>query len=187
MNKNDLRVLKTKQGLQQALLEILKFRTLDQISITELCKRARVNRGTFYLHYSQVGDLFEEYFQELIADLEISYQEPYLHVITLDARNLDPHSIRIFHHVKKYEDFYRIVFSKNVSLTYYYMFFDQIKMLLQKDISPQLNKTIDQSFFASYMANAIIGLVVEWAKHDFEETPTYMNQQLVSILKEIGK
>ncbi len=63
MNRNDLRVVKTKQALHNALLTLLSEKPLENISIAEICREANVNRGTFYLHYEQKEKLFEEYFQ----------------------------------------------------------------------------------------------------------------------------
>lgn len=60
--KPDLRVIKTKRALHEALVELLKNRRLEQVTISELCRVANVNRGTFYLHYARVEDVFEEYF-----------------------------------------------------------------------------------------------------------------------------
>lgn len=66
-----------------------------------------------------------------MEDLYQSYEEPYRAVTTLDTNQLDPNTIRIFHHIERFKMFYRIVFSKNVPLTYYYMLFDGIYSLLK--------------------------------------------------------
>ena len=121
MKKMDLRVIKTKEVLKEALMQLLKEKNLNSISVTEICRIAKVNRGTFYSHYGQVENLFEEYFRDIMKDLADSYQEPYRYVQTLQANKLNPATIRIFHHIEKYEKFYRIVFSKTVPLSYYYL------------------------------------------------------------------
>lgn len=73
MMRTDMRIIKTKEALHNALLELLNEKTLEVISISEICRKAKINRGTFYLHYKQVEDLFEEYFKEITADLTRSY------------------------------------------------------------------------------------------------------------------
>lgn len=118
MNENDLRFVKTKKALHQALLALLKTRTLESISVSTLCRAAGVNRGIFYLHYKDIGALFEEHLHYLLQDLEDSYIEPYRHVSRLIPSHLDPSTIRIFHHVKKYQSFCEIVFNKKPPLSY---------------------------------------------------------------------
>lgn len=182
MNKHDLRVQKTKESIHQALLILLKEKQLASIKITELCQLAQINRGTFYFHYVEVSDVFQEFFEEMIEDLRISYDEPYRQTPELEIRNLDPKTVRLFHHVKKYEQFYRIILSRDVSIKYYYMLFDEIKNNCMNDI--RTFQTINENhFFYSYSANAIIGLIIEWSRRDFKDTVEEMNVQLVNILK----
>lgn len=183
MNKNDLRIIKTKQSLHQALIKLLNKKPLEQIKITELCKEANINRGTFYLHYTDVGDVFADFFSEIMKDLKESYEEPYKFLSTLMIKTLDPATIRIFHHIKKYEDYYEIVFSKKVSLTYYYMLFDQIRLNIKNDVHTIKSTEIINDFYLSYVANAIIGLIIEWHNRGFTESVEEMNIQLVEILK----
>lgn len=185
MKANDLRVVKTKQALHNALMTLLSEKPLENISITEICRVANVNRGTFYLHYEQKEGLFEEYFQEIMEDLYNSYEEPYRAVATLDKNQLDPNTIRIFHHIERFKMFYRIVFSKNVPLTYYYMLFDGIYSLLKRDITAQhkLQDEIAIDYYSAYQANAIIGLIIQWYRHDFADSVSTLNKQLAAILR----
>ena len=183
MTRHDLRVVKTKQALHEALLTLLGKKSLEHISIAEICREAKVNRGTFYLHYEQKEKLFEEYFKEIMVDLEQSYEEPYRADYKFNKRLLDPKTVRIFHHIEKYKMFYRIVFSKNVPLTYYYMLFEEIHKLLKRDIAQNEIAEISVDYFSAYQANALIGLIIEWYNNDFMESASYLNEQLVAILK----
>ena len=185
MTQVDLRIVKTKEALHIALLTLLKNKPLEAISISEICRVAKVNRGTFYLHYAQVGDLFEEYFKEIMDDLAASYQEPYRYVAKLNPKELNPATIRIFHHVEKYKEYYRIILSKNVPLTYYYLLLEEVKSLLTDtmDKNFHLEEAIDSSFHAAYAANAILGLVIQWYNDDFQQDANYLNDLLVKILK----
>ncbi len=189
MSTTDLRVIKTKQALHSALLTLLSQKPLEQISIAEICREAKVNRGTFYVHYEQKEGLFEEYFQEIMEDLYQSYEEPYRAVTTLDTHQLDPDTIRIFHHIERFKMFYRIVFSKNIPLTYYYMLFDGIYSLLKRDITlhheHQMTASISIDYYSAYQANAIIGLIIQWYRGDFSDSVTVLNQQLAAILKNV--
>ena len=182
--KIDLRVLKTKEALHESLISLLKERALESISITEICKAAKINRGTFYLHYGKVEDLFEEYFKEIMKDLAESYQAPYRYVERIETTKLNPATIRIFHHIEKYKKFYFIVFSKNVPLSYYYLLFEEINALMKDDFASHslIGEGISIDMLSAYQSNAILGMVIEWYRQDFEKSATQMNEQLVNIL-----
>jgi len=191
LKTKDLRVVKTKKAIYQALTHILKNKSLTDINVSELCRQAGVNRGTFYFHYEEVGDVFKEFFEEVILDLQESYKEPYKYISALQLKssvykNLDPKTVRIFHHVKKYEDFYRIILSDNVSTTYYYMFFDAIRSNFIED-SKIGEYDESKKFVYSFMTNAIIGLIIEWHRSDFKESVDDMNIHLVQTLNAISR
>lgn len=74
--KQDLRVRHTKQMLKDALLQILKTKSIDKVTVTELCKTAHINRNTFYSHYRTPLDLLLEV-EENFSDKVLTYaQEP---------------------------------------------------------------------------------------------------------------
>lgn len=100
----------------------------------------------------------------------------------LKEKTLNLATIRIFHHIEKYKKFYRIVFSKNAPMSYYYLLFDQIDELLKKDLERNDGKDVDIAMLSAYQANAILGIVIEWYKQDFQQSADYLNQQLVLIL-----
>ncbi len=78
MENLDNRVRYTKAVLQQALLKILQTKHIDRVTIKELCEEAKVNRGTFYLHYATPNDLLMEIEQQFI-DENMAQFNPYFH------------------------------------------------------------------------------------------------------------
>ena len=146
---------------------------------------SRINRGTFYLHYKDINELFNEYFSEITADLKQSYYEPYYRT-NFAIENLQPDMIQIFQHIKQHQRFYRIILGKNVPLMYYYNLFDTIQEFLTESMQEETNtverKKIDLPYHASYQSNAILGLIIEWYRRDFSDEPKKLNEQLICIL-----
>ena len=60
MNKFESKYYNTAQLLNHALIELLNKKDYEFITIKELCKKAGVNRSTFYLHYDTINDLLYE-------------------------------------------------------------------------------------------------------------------------------
>ena len=77
MNHQDNRVRYTKMVLQQALLKILKEKSIDNVTVKEICEAAELNRGTFYLHYGTPNDLLREIEEQFIAENMSSFA-PYM-------------------------------------------------------------------------------------------------------------
>lgn len=58
---------KTRRLIQKTFAEMLsEKKELGKISVSELCGRAEISRGTFYSHYDDIYGVAEEYENELI-------------------------------------------------------------------------------------------------------------------------
>lgn len=68
--KENRRVQYTKSMLKKSLLTLLKDKSIDKITVKEICTLADLNRGTFYAYYSSPG--------ELLAQIE---DEFYIHIL----------------------------------------------------------------------------------------------------------
>ena len=73
MKSNESKYLYTAKLMNQALIEILGKKDIDFISVTEITKKAGVNRSTFYLHYDNVYDLFEETIENINKEFVESF------------------------------------------------------------------------------------------------------------------
>lgn len=103
----DNRVRYTKMVLQQALLKTLQSKHIDKVTIKELCEEAKVNRGTFYLHYTTPNDLLMEIEQQFI-DENMAMFSPYF-----DGGYETSHMASLFAGILKNRDLCRIIMGKN--------------------------------------------------------------------------
>ena len=69
VRQEDLRVTKTKRAIKETFLELLKQKDLNRITVTELASRAEINKGTFYLHYSDIYALYNEVLLDYIGHI----------------------------------------------------------------------------------------------------------------------
>jgi AcrR family transcriptional regulator len=182
--KKDLRIIKTQESLRHALLTLLKSKPLETITIAELCRLANINRGTFYLHYKNVHGVFKHYLEVIVEDFRRSYEEPYYRT-NFQIQNIEADMVKIFHHVKKYQDFYQIIFDERIPMTYYYLLFDTIRSFMKENIEDSSWKEesdIKLDYLLSYQTNAILGILMEWHRQEYKTSIQELNQQLIAIL-----
>ncbi|WP_284141616.1 TetR/AcrR family transcriptional regulator [Virgibacillus sp. LDC-1] len=182
--KKDLRVIKTQESLRKALFTLLKTKPLETITIAELCRLARINRGTFYLHYKDVHHLFKSYVEVIVEDLKLSYREPY-NKTNNNIKFIKADMIRIFHHVNNYRDFYQIVFDEHIPMMYFYMLFDTVRSFMKESIDDytfEKVSSVQMDYYISYQTNAILGMLIEWHRQDYSTPIKELNEQLLEIL-----
>ncbi|MGM9892368.1 TetR/AcrR family transcriptional regulator [Limosilactobacillus sp.] len=65
--QEDMRVRRTKQNIIHAFIELTKEKSINSITVQEIAERAMVNRATFYAHYHDKQDLYQQIFNQVIG------------------------------------------------------------------------------------------------------------------------
>ena len=69
----DLRVVKTIEGIKTAFEELICEKDYETITVKELCDRSRINKKTFY-HYYETLDA-------LLAELQLELSAGYIEIV----------------------------------------------------------------------------------------------------------
>ncbi len=69
INASDRRTKYTRNVIRDALMELLNIKPYSKISVTEICRLAEINRGTFYIHYYDVDDVLDDILNQSFSDV----------------------------------------------------------------------------------------------------------------------
>jgi AcrR family transcriptional regulator len=61
--------LRSKQMIKEALLSLMIEKPFDKISITDIVKRADINRGTFYAHYPNTSEVLKSISESVVDEI----------------------------------------------------------------------------------------------------------------------
>lgn len=61
--------IRSRERIREALGELLVEQSLEQITVTDIVKRAGINRGTFYAHYKDVPDVINRLVEETFSSV----------------------------------------------------------------------------------------------------------------------
>jgi len=75
MNRSESKYFHTAVKMDLALIDLLEEKPFEYVTVSELCKRAGVNRSTFYLHYENTGDLLAETTRYLLDSFRACFPE----------------------------------------------------------------------------------------------------------------
>lgn len=76
-NKVDKRSVRTKRLIKSTFIDLLSTKSLDKITVSEISQKSDISRGTFYIHYTDVYDLYEVTVKEALEDLSALFDELY--------------------------------------------------------------------------------------------------------------
>lgn len=71
-------------------------KSFEKITVTEVCKCAGINRGTFYLHYIDVYDVLNELEEELLND-NVQEQKKYIKALLKECNLTESEAEKIFY------------------------------------------------------------------------------------------
>ena len=102
--KNNKRKRESMQKIEQVLIEFLQTKELNQISVSDICKKADLNRSTFYANYVDIYELADTIREKLEAEVSELYKDE----IT-EGFNSNNYLV-LFQHIKENQIFYRTYF-----------------------------------------------------------------------------
>ena len=70
--KTDRRVRKTKSQLKTGLAQLMREKSIREITVKELVDAVDINRSTFYLHYSDIPGLLAEVENEMMEEMQFT-------------------------------------------------------------------------------------------------------------------
>ncbi|MFT8995825.1 MAG: TetR/AcrR family transcriptional regulator [Lentilactobacillus hilgardii] len=155
----DQRVVKTKIALIKALFELLETETIETISVTKLCKQAKVSRRTFYKHYRNIIEVFNDYKMDLSEQIRQVFSKKYTDVDIL-LQTFDEmlkHNYDGFKYLCNNSQHTRLLYSLND------MFYNSICELLLSD-----NRTGYNLEVLKFIASGINGIYIEWFRNSNE-------------------
>ena len=103
--KNNQRFHDTEVRMETAMLEIMKDTDFEKITIKKICEKARVNRSTFYAHFTDIYDMLDKMEVELRRELLDSYSSGKMQEYQMFS---EESFILFLKHIKKHKYFYRI-------------------------------------------------------------------------------
>ncbi|MYV17183.1 TetR family transcriptional regulator [Lactobacillus rossiae] len=71
--KDNVKIARTEATIKATVIELIKQKSLAKLSISDITRGAKINRGTFYLHYVDKNDLIDHYEKTLIDHLKIIF------------------------------------------------------------------------------------------------------------------
>ncbi|ANY66205.1 hypothetical protein BBD42_06810 [Paenibacillus sp. BIHB 4019] len=165
--KNNRRTKYTTELIKQCFLALLETRKLPQITVTEICKQADINRGTFYLHYKDPYELFEvmqkEFNQELWETLQKD-QSPCAE---------DGSLIKLLNIIQEKKTIFRSMISDRGESSFLSEVLVEVhKDYLQRkgeDLNRKGSSAMDYSF--TYMVHGSMGVIHQWLESNGEESP----------------
>lgn len=124
--KTDLRIIKSQKAIKKAFLELIREKGYANITITDIAKKAMINRKTFYIHYETKEILYNN-----IVDDFLEILSPALDSIQyLKGISQRKHIITLLLQVKEHKDVFNILYNDSTNTE----FINKLKLKFNYDL-----------------------------------------------------
>lgn len=183
----DRRIIRTKQGIQEALTELLEKKSIDKISVKEITDIAGINRGTFYLHYVDKYDLMEKSINQLMIEISetgsniLNLAQRHIHS-ELSRKKLVDEFTTLFKYIQKNSRLIKSLTNENSSYSFHHKFNELLKDRLIAKLGPK-QKDVPAIYIVSAFSYSIQGIIRTWLESGMEDTADMMGEYTFNILE----
>lgn len=177
---SDTRVRITKMLIENSFKELLKTQPLKKITVTKVCEGAQINRVTFYKHYLDVFDLYEQ----LAAGLVSGSAEQF--AARCRERGLKDGIRAVFSYMHENAADFTLIFSDNVDEVYRAKTFDAAgKMLQDIDLRAPAISDSEHDFLKTFLSGGGCGVLLAWLSGGMKEDPVAAADKLYELIRRI--
>lgn len=163
----DLKRRKTYHALIQAFEELMREKSIDDLSVQELCQKAAIGRNTFYSHFEDKYAFFQYY---------ISLQREFLEeASSVPGDSFLQYRIRVAENLFRYFKENRFIWEKNIKASSAWILRDMIKNNVKAPLLEEMEKAekntgktfpVSKELLASFYASGIIEIYTECLYND---------------------
>ncbi len=166
--KENQRIALTRRLLRDALLELLREMPLEKISVCALCRKAGINRTTFYHHYQTPNDVLAAMESEIIRELQ------QLNTPTVTPQDTQRTMVEICTYLQEHADMLRILFRCNVDAHLATVISGLNQSLWKiRDTLPHSRSWDDDTLqlAATFLGSGGYYLIRQWLLEEIDKTP----------------
>jgi AcrR family transcriptional regulator len=182
----DKRILRTRQALKNALLELMVEIGYEKTTVQRILERAGVGRATFYVHFRSKEDLLRRSLDGLGKDLAEECKPARIGRVREGSRGsvLLGFTLAFFRHVDSHRRLYRAIVGHESGL----IVERQMRRLLAGLVKPDVvlkdrrRNSVEAEMTVQYVVGALMSVVIWWLDRDIKLSPEEMNDMFRNMV-----
>ncbi len=155
----------TRDCIETALIQLLEYKDLDKISITEIVKRAGVSRTAFYANYTS---------KEEVLKVALAYVIEKIIALTPGDPRTSEYWMTLFSETKKYAEPFKLLLKAGLG--------DQILTEITEKVLVYTSEDTANRYKEILWIGALYNVLVNWVKNGARETVEYMAKLCAQIV-----
>ena len=175
--KANLKVINTKRKLSKSLISLLTSKSITEIDVSELCKKAGINRTTFYKHYASLYHLLDELIVQFFKRIET------LFLSLSSGENTTSKVAYLLKYLKQNREFVTIIMNNNSfsSISERLIQLNFICNLINSNIQYRKNDYVSEDYYVDFIISGWIAAIRRWVNENCDLDVNTLARLLTSI------
>lgn len=178
----DRRILRTQKNLKDALLALLEDKALRELSITEVAKKAKCNRVTFYAHYKDLNELLAAIFDDYLHGLVEYFRKSFQHLGRFSSKDIQRH-LPVFEYIYQNQPIFSLIIKGEVLPGSQNQFCESLVQVSTTELALEGEHKLEMEIPALnyYLVYGMLGFFIYWIKEDFKDSPETMAEKIADL------
>jgi AcrR family transcriptional regulator len=163
VKKTDIRTRFTQKALRDSLVELMKAKSILDISIKEICERAGLSRSTFYAYYKDQYDLLGQMEEETLLEFDKLIQQYSPAITALSAKEFVLLMEAVLRHIAGNSNSIQVFLGENGESGFQRKFARYITARMQQYKQAQADERI-LKYHSAFIRDGCVATIQEWLK-----------------------
>jgi AcrR family transcriptional regulator len=164
--------------IRQALLDLMKQNPINKITVTEICARAEINRGTFYAYYTDVFDLMAQIENALFSEVNNAIQN------SLQTGTTSDMLAEILDYIAQNNDLCKVLLGPNGDMDFVRRLVNigHEKTIAEWRLARPEAEIEALELLNVFICNGTVGILENWIVNDTRQSPKEIAQFIADLI-----
>lgn len=174
MNKeNNKRKRKSREKIEKVFVELIQTKEINEITVSDICKKANLNRTTFYSNYIDIYDLADSVRDNLLSSVLSLYPEE------IKEKKHSYDFLKLFKYIKENQLFFKTYFKLNYDNSF--TFLEEISV--DDEVLKYYDNIDNIEYHITFFKNGLNAVIKKWLQNNCKESPEEIRDIIVNEYK----
>lgn len=170
---NNKKKKNSREKIERIFVELIQTKEINEITVSDICKKAKLNRATFYSNYIDIYDLANKIKENLFKEVLGLYKE---------ETKIKKHSydfLKLFEHIKENQLFYKTYFKLNYDNDFNLL----ENMIDYEEVEKYYENKKNIEYHITFFKYGLNAIIKRWLYYGCKESPREIYDVIIDEYK----
>ncbi|MBS7576744.1 MULTISPECIES: TetR/AcrR family transcriptional regulator [unclassified Enterococcus] len=183
----DLRIKRTNKLINEAFIKLIAEKGFDKVTIQDIAEEAMINRATFYAHYKDKQDLFDQILDEFMKRFSFLLKSSEIvQADNVEVKHIKKLLTRFYDNLKKNPAVAKALISSSnkeiITEKFVKMLNEQYDDIFKTVEVKNNGANVPIDFVIAYLTSIFVGTLVWWVQNQDQIEPQRLAELVIKLV-----